>query len=146
MPEIITVRPPARLFMGPGPSMVAPRSLPGDCRCPSSGISIPTFSRWSKNRESLRSVFATENEFTLAVSGTGSGGMECAVSEFHRARHESCPSLPMASSATGSPKWARRQGAEVVRLEKPWASRFNDEEAREFIRRERPAACSLCAG
>jgi alanine-glyoxylate transaminase/serine-glyoxylate transaminase/serine-pyruvate transaminase len=32
----------------------------------------------------------------------------------------------------------RRQGGDVVRLEKPWGEAFSDDEAREFIRRERP--------
>ena len=33
---------------------------------------------------------------------------------------------------------ARRQGGEVVRLAKPWGEPFDPQEAREFIRRERP--------
>jgi alanine-glyoxylate transaminase/serine-glyoxylate transaminase/serine-pyruvate transaminase len=33
---------------------------------------------------------------------------------------------------------ARRQGAEVVRFEKPWGETYGDEEARDFIRREKP--------
>jgi alanine-glyoxylate transaminase / serine-glyoxylate transaminase / serine-pyruvate transaminase len=33
---------------------------------------------------------------------------------------------------------ARRNGADVVRLEKPWGTAFEPQEAREFIRREKP--------
>jgi alanine-glyoxylate transaminase/serine-glyoxylate transaminase/serine-pyruvate transaminase len=33
---------------------------------------------------------------------------------------------------------ARRQGAEVVRFEKPWGEVFADDEVREFIKREKP--------
>jgi alanine-glyoxylate transaminase/serine-glyoxylate transaminase/serine-pyruvate transaminase len=33
---------------------------------------------------------------------------------------------------------AKRHGAEIVRLEKPWGESFSDDEAAEFIRRERP--------
>jgi alanine-glyoxylate transaminase/serine-glyoxylate transaminase/serine-pyruvate transaminase len=33
---------------------------------------------------------------------------------------------------------AKRHGAEIVRLEKPWGETFSDAEAAEFIRRERP--------
>jgi alanine-glyoxylate transaminase/serine-glyoxylate transaminase/serine-pyruvate transaminase len=32
----------------------------------------------------------------------------------------------------------KRQGAQVVRLEKPWGATFSDEEAAEFIKREKP--------
>jgi alanine-glyoxylate transaminase/serine-glyoxylate transaminase/serine-pyruvate transaminase len=34
---------------------------------------------------------------------------------------------------------ARRYGAEIVRLEKPWGEVFSDDEASDFIRREKPA-------
>ena len=41
---------------------------------------------------------------------------------------------------------ARRQGAEVVRLAKPWGEPFDPQEARDFIRREQPARGRLRAG
>lgn len=88
-------------------------------------------------RALLRPVFGTANEFTLAVSGTGSSGMEAAVANFTE------PGTKFAVLANGFfcdriTEMARRHGGEVVRLEKPWGQWFDDQEARDFIRRERP--------
>lgn len=86
----------------------------------------------------LRKVFGTNNEFTIPVSGTGSAGMEAAVANFAE------PSRTFAIFVNGFfseriSEMARRQGARVVRLEKPWGEIFGDTEAREFIGREKPS-------
>jgi alanine-glyoxylate transaminase/serine-glyoxylate transaminase/serine-pyruvate transaminase len=85
----------------------------------------------------LRTVFGTESENVFLISGTGSGGMECAISNFVE------PGVKAAQFANGffcdrMSEMAKRQGAEVVRLEKPWGETFTDDEARDFIRREKP--------
>jgi alanine-glyoxylate transaminase / serine-glyoxylate transaminase / serine-pyruvate transaminase len=38
----------------------------------------------------------------------------------------------------GISEMARRHGAQVVRLEKPWGEVFDDQAARDFINREKP--------
>jgi alanine-glyoxylate transaminase/serine-glyoxylate transaminase/serine-pyruvate transaminase len=85
----------------------------------------------------LQVVFGTENPFTVAISGTGSAGMEAAVANFTQ------PGGKFAVFANGYfcdriTEMGRRYGAQVVRLEKPWGEPFTDEEAQEFIFRERP--------
>jgi alanine-glyoxylate transaminase/serine-glyoxylate transaminase/serine-pyruvate transaminase len=85
----------------------------------------------------LRYVFGTENLFTMAVSGTGTAGMETAVANFVESGSK------FAVFANGYfcdriSEMGRRQGAQVVRLEKPWGETFEDQEAREFILREKP--------
>lgn len=82
-------------------------------------------------------AYSTANTFNLAVSGTGSSGMEAAVANFAE------PGAKFALLTNGFfgdriGEMARRQGAEVVRLEKPWGEPYDPQEAREFIRRERP--------
>src|SRR2546425_13349479 len=71
--------PPARLLLGPGPSMVHPRVL----RAMASrllGHLDPAFLRlMDEIQEMLRDVFRTGNQFTIAVSGTGSAGMEAVL-------------------------------------------------------------------
>jgi alanine-glyoxylate transaminase/serine-glyoxylate transaminase/serine-pyruvate transaminase len=89
-------------------------------------------------RKLLGYVYSTKNEFNMAISGTGSSGMEAAVASFAE------PGAKFALLANGFfadrlGEMARRQGAEVVRLEKPWGQPFDSQEAREFIRREKPA-------
>jgi alanine-glyoxylate transaminase/serine-glyoxylate transaminase/serine-pyruvate transaminase len=88
-------------------------------------------------RNLLKLVFSTKNEFNVAVSGTGSSGMEAAVANFAE------PGEKFAVFAAGFfadriSEMACRQGARVVRCEKPWGEVFTDDEAREFIRREQP--------
>lgn len=88
-------------------------------------------------RESLRAVFGTHNELTIAVSGTGSSGMETAVGNFVE------PGSKFAVFANGYfcdrlTEMGRRNGANVVRFEKPWGETFSDSEAHDFIAREKP--------
>jgi alanine-glyoxylate transaminase/serine-glyoxylate transaminase/serine-pyruvate transaminase len=88
-------------------------------------------------RASLRQVFGTANEMTIPISGTGSAGMETAVGNFVE------PGSKFAVFANGFfcdrlTEMGRRQGAEVVRCEKPWGSTFSPEEAEEFLEREKP--------
>jgi alanine-glyoxylate transaminase/serine-glyoxylate transaminase/serine-pyruvate transaminase len=90
----------------------------------------------------LRRVFGTANPFTMVLSGTGSAGMEAAVGNFVE------PGSRLAVLANGYfcdriTEMARRHGAEVVRFEKPWGETFGDQEAAEFIRREKPATVAF---
>jgi alanine-glyoxylate transaminase/serine-glyoxylate transaminase/serine-pyruvate transaminase len=79
----------------------------------------------------------TNDSATLVISGTGSAGMEAAVTNFVE------PGAKLAVFANGYfsdrlTEMAKRNGANVVRFEKPWGETFTDDEAREFIRREKP--------
>jgi alanine-glyoxylate transaminase/serine-glyoxylate transaminase/serine-pyruvate transaminase len=88
-------------------------------------------------REMLRSVFGTSNELTFPISGTGSSGMETAIGNFV----EPDSTLAVFSSGFFADRLAemgKRQGARVVRLEKPWGEVFGYEEAAGFVRREKP--------
>jgi alanine-glyoxylate transaminase/serine-glyoxylate transaminase/serine-pyruvate transaminase len=85
----------------------------------------------------LRIVYGTKNEMTFLISATGSGGMETAISNFVQ------QGTKVAAFANGffcdrQCEMARRQGAEVVRFEKPWGEVFSDDEAAAFIKREKP--------
>ncbi|HZT29349.1 MAG TPA: alanine--glyoxylate aminotransferase family protein [Bryobacteraceae bacterium] len=135
--EYPPLRPPARLLLGPGPSMVAPRVYQALAQ-PIVGHLDPYFFEVAEEvRKLLGYVFSTNNAFNLAISGTGSSGMEAAVANFAE------PGRKFAVLVNGFfceriTEMARRQGAEVVRLEKPWGEVFDEQEAREFIRREKP--------
>ncbi len=128
---------PARLLFGPGPSMVAARVYEALAQ-PIVGHLDPFFFEVSEEiRTLLAYVFSTESRFNIAISGTGSGGMETAVANFAE------PGEKFAVLANGFfcdriSEMARRHGAEVVRLERPWGEVFDDGEARQFILRERP--------
>lgn len=67
---------PSRILMGPGPSDVDPRVLKA-MATPMIGHMDPKFmSLMDEVMQLLRYVFQTENELTVAMSGTGSAGME----------------------------------------------------------------------
>lgn len=73
------VNPPRRILMGPGPSDVHPRVWAA-LAAPTVGHLDPYFLQiMNETQAMLRQVFRTTNELTLAVSGTGSAGMETCV-------------------------------------------------------------------
>lgn len=129
---------PRRLLFGPGPSMVAPRVYEAMGQ-PVVGHLDPFFFQVVEEvRDLLGYAFSTANRFNIAISGTGSSGMEAAIANFAE------PGRKFALLTNGFfgdriGDMARRQGAEVARLAKPWGEPFDPQEVREFIRRERPA-------
>jgi alanine-glyoxylate transaminase/serine-glyoxylate transaminase/serine-pyruvate transaminase len=85
----------------------------------------------------LKTTFGTKDGATLVISGTGSAGMEAAVANFVE------PGAKFAVFANGYfsdrlTEMAKRHGANVVRFEKAWGETYTDDEARDFIRREKP--------
>jgi alanine-glyoxylate transaminase/serine-glyoxylate transaminase/serine-pyruvate transaminase len=93
-------------------------------------------------REMLRSAFGTRNPLTWAISGTGSSGMETAIANFVE------PSARFAVLGCGffgsrMAEMGRRQGAEVVTLEKAWGEVFGYDEVAEFVQREKPAVVAF---
>ena len=87
--------------------------------------------------ELLRYVFGTRNDFTIAVPGTGSAGMEAAVVNFV-AQGTKVAVLANGYFSDRFTEMCNRQGAVVARLEKPWGDVYSDQEVREFILREQP--------
>jgi len=86
----------------------------------------------------LKTAFGTKDGATLVISGTGSAGMEAAVANFVEA------GAKFAVFANGYfsdrlTEMAKRHGANVVRFEKAWGETYTDDEAREFVRCEKPA-------
>ncbi len=76
---ISELTPSSRLLLGPGPSMVHPRVLRA-MSTPLLGHLDPEFlTIMNQVQTLLRAIFETQNPFTIAVSGTGSAGMEAAL-------------------------------------------------------------------
>jgi alanine-glyoxylate transaminase/serine-glyoxylate transaminase/serine-pyruvate transaminase len=135
--EYFPLRAPKRLLFGPGPSLVAPRVYDAMSQ-PVVGHLDPFFFEVTEDVRSLLGyVYSTKNEFNLAISGTGTSGMETAIVNFTE------PGDKFALLTNGFfgdrlGEIARRQGAEVVRLAKGWGEPFDAQEVREFICREQP--------
>ena len=131
------LEPPHRYLFGPGPSMVHPRVYEALAK-PIVGHLDPYFIQVMADvQQLLKTTFGTNDGATLVISGTGSAGMEAAVANFVE------PGSTLAVFANGYfsdrlTEMARRNGANVVRFEKPWGDTFTDYEVREFISREKP--------
>ena len=131
------LQPPRRFLFGPGPSMVHPRVYDALSK-PIVGHLDPYFIQVMLDVQLLlKTAFGTTDAATLVISGTGSAGMEAAVSNFLE------PGSKFAVFANGYfsdrlTEMAKRHGADVVRLEKAWGEVFTDGEARDFIAREKP--------
>ncbi|HOF03527.1 MAG TPA: aminotransferase class V-fold PLP-dependent enzyme, partial [Atribacterota bacterium] len=79
MKNYTDLNPGKRILMGPGPSDVHPRVLKA-MATPLVGHLDPDFLEiMNETREMLREVFKTSNEMTIALSGTGSAGMEACL-------------------------------------------------------------------
>jgi alanine-glyoxylate transaminase/serine-glyoxylate transaminase/serine-pyruvate transaminase len=131
------LEPPHRYLFGPGPSMVHPRVYEALAK-PIVGHLDPYFIQVMADvQQLLKTAFGTNDGATLVISGTGSAGMEAAVANFVE------PGSKLAVFANGYfsdrlTEMASRNGANVVRFEKPWGDTFTDYEVREFISREKP--------
>lgn len=128
---------PKRLLFGPGPSIVSPRVYQALGQTVVGHLDPFFFEVTEQVRSLLGYVYSTSNSFNIAVSGTGSSGMEAAVANFAEPGRKFAL-LTNGFFADRIGEMARRQGADVVRLEKPWGEPYDPQEARDFIRSERP--------
>jgi len=125
------------MLYGPGPSQVYPRIYLAMAQGVVGHLDPYFFQISQEVQQGLRTVFGTKNELTIPISATGSGGMETAISNFVE------PGTKFGLIAAGYfaeriGEMATRHGGEIVRLDKPWGEAASDDEAVEFIRRERP--------
>lgn len=88
-------------------------------------------------RTLLGYAFGTASDFNLAMSGTGSSGMEACVANLAEPE-EKFAVLSNGYFAERIAEMARRQGARVVKFEAEWATPFDHQAVREFIRKEQP--------
>jgi len=109
---------PSRILMGPGPSMISPRVRQA-MSTPALGHMFPAFTDLlDEIQELLRYTFQTDNEWTLATSGTGTAAMETAIGNLVE------PGDTMLVRTSGywgdrMAQMARRVDGEVVPLEVP---------------------------
>ena len=126
------LNPSERILLGPGPSGVAPRVLEAMAK-PTLGHLDPEYLAMMDDlREMLRQVFRTRNPLTLAVSGTGSAGMEACVANLIE------PGDAMLVCVAGvfgtrMRDVAERCGAEVQAVEVPWGDTIRPEQVAEAL-------------
>lgn len=141
-PQIHPLNPPERLLLGPGPSNVHPEVLNAMNRAPLGHLD-PDFLRiMDEIQQLLRYAWQTQNEMTIAVSGTGSAAMEATLANIIE------PGEVVLIGVKGYfgnrlVDMAERYGADVKTIRKPWGQVFNLDELRAALAQHRPALLCL---
>ena len=126
LPESAMPDVPPRLLLGPGPSMASPRVIQA-MMAPMIGYLDPDFMLiLDEVSELLKRIFRTEESVTMALSGTGSAGMEAGISSLLE------PGDTVVICACGffserMADMAGRVGANVVVLRSEWGKPFPPE-------------------
>src|SRR5262245_4949737 len=116
---ITSFAPPRRLLLGPGPSMVHPRVVRA-LSTPLLGHLDPVFLGLMDDIQGLlRVVFQTKNHFTIAVSGTGSAGMEASIVNVVEPGDAVIVGIN-GLFGTRLTTIVERCGGKVIRIEAPW--------------------------
>ena len=127
----------SRTLMGPGPSDVNPRVLTAMAHPTIGHLDGQFLEVLNDIREMLQQVFQTSNKLTLAVSGTGSSGMETCVVNLIE------PGDKMLVCIAGvfgmrMTDVAQRAGADVTTINVPWGQVFEPEQIQEAIDQHGP--------
>ncbi|MEX0801482.1 MAG: alanine--glyoxylate aminotransferase family protein [Dehalococcoidia bacterium] len=118
---------PARLLLGPGPSNVHPRVYRA-MMAPVIGYLDPQFLQLlDDTQRPLRALFRTENDMTIAISGTGTAGMEAAL---YNVIEPGDTAVVCANGFFGErmTQMVARCGAQSAIIEAPWGSVIEPEQ------------------
>lgn len=131
------VSPPKRLLMGPGPSEVDPEVLRALIMPPLGHLDPALLEIMQQLEDMLRGVFRTWNRVTLALSGTGTSGMEAALANTVE------PGDPVVVGVMGYfgerlCDIAGRMGGIVTRVDAEWGKPLDVGAMHEAILRVRP--------
>jgi alanine-glyoxylate transaminase/serine-glyoxylate transaminase/serine-pyruvate transaminase len=136
------VNPPVRVLLGPGPSDTHPRVLAALSR-PTVGHLDPYYLRLMDEMQSmLRRVFCTENQLTMAISGTGSAGQDAVVLNLVEPGDKVLVcingvfGMRMADMAT-------RAGGEVIKIERPWGEVFSLADVKDALAKTKPKIVAI---
>jgi len=133
---------PPRLLLGPGPANVHPRVLAAMSTPPVGHLDPSFLALMNEVKDLLRYAWQTDNELTIAVSGTGSAAMEATLANVVE------PGDVVLVGVKGYfghrlVDMAGRYGAEVHKLTKPWGEVFSLEEIKAGLEKHRPTVLAL---
>ena len=136
------LNPPVRLLMGPGPSDTHPRVLQALAKGTLGHLDPEYLKLMDRLQNMLRSLFRTKNRMTMAISGTGSAGMEATVVNLIE------PGDPMVVCVNGvfgarMVDVAERAGADVTKVERPWGEVFTTQDLQEVLARVKPKVVGI---
>ncbi|MCF6094046.1 alanine--glyoxylate aminotransferase family protein [Microaerobacter geothermalis] len=127
------LKPPSRILMGPGPSDVHPHVLKA-MATPLVGHLDPSFLEiMNETMQLMRIVFETENRLTVAMSGTGSAGMETVFVNLVEPGDKVMIGVN-GLFGTRMVDVAERCGAEVVQVKGEWGDIIYPEQIEEALK------------
>ena len=136
------LNPPVRVLLGPGPSEIHPRVLSA-LAAPTVGHLDPYYlSLMNDMQRMLRAVFRTENAMTMAISATGSAGMESTVVNLI----EPGDSMVVCVNGVFGARMvdvAERAGAAVTRVDRPWGEVFEPADLKDALAKARPKVVGI---
>ncbi|HUI89082.1 MAG TPA: alanine--glyoxylate aminotransferase family protein [Anaerolineales bacterium] len=136
IPTFSDLDPPTRILLGPGPGMTHPR-VTRALSAPTLGHLDPVLLKiYSEEQELLRYVFQTKNEWTFALSGTGTSGMESALTNLIEPNDLVLACVHGYFGARLA-EIAERLGASVDRIEKPLGQIFSIEEIESALKKKK---------
>src|SRR5579875_2102890 len=123
---------PPRILLGPGPSELHPAVLQA-LATPAIGYLDPAFLPLLEQVSArLRGAFCTSNELTLALTGSGTAGMEAAL---YNLLEPGDRAVVVAGGYFGMriAEIARRTGADVVTVAAPWGRAVDPDDVRRAL-------------
>ena len=140
--EFRDIDPGQRVLMGPGPSDVPPRVLQA-LSAPCIGHLDPVFlSIMNETQDLLRHLFQTENELTIAVSGTGSAGMEACFVNLVEPGDEVVVCVN-GVFGTRMCDIVGRLGGNLIRVDAPWGKTIDPDAVREVVKGKSPKVLAI---
>ena len=136
------IDPGQRVLMGPGPSDVPPRVLQA-LSAPCIGHLDPTFlTIMNETQALLRHLFQTENELTIAVSGTGSAGMETCFVNLVEPGDEVVVCVN-GVFGTRMCDIVGRLGGNLIRVDAPWGRTIDPNAVRDAVKGKSPKVLAI---
>ena len=136
------LNPPIRTLLGPGPSDIHPRVLQALAKNTVGHLDPYYLELMNGMQQMLRELFRTKNEMTMAISATGSAGMEATVVNLIE------PGDAMVVCVNGvfgsrMVDVAERAGAKVTKVERPWGEVFTPDDLKDAIAKAKPKVVGI---
>ncbi len=133
---------PERLLLGPGPSNADPQVIAAMNHQPIGHLDPAYLAMMDEVQDLLRYTWQTTNPLTYAVAGTGSAAMEATLANVVE------PGDRVLVAVKGYfghrlVDMARRYGAEVTTIQRPWGEAFTLDELTTALEQHRPAVLAI---
>jgi len=144
-PDVGEIVPPERTLLGPGPVNLHPRVLRAMATPIVGYLDDYYVDVMTELQEQLRYVFQTDNEYTFAVSGTGTAAMETAFTNLvEPGETVLVPSNGYFGKRMG--KVAARAGGDVVHVDAPWGEPLDAGDVADAFDEHSPAVFGVVYG